>query len=138
MTSRVISVLALTAAVLAVAACGGSDDQNGRVTLNWWAYNEPSGSFKKAADRCSQQSGGKYTIKFNALGNDPNTQRQSLVRRLAAGDSSIDLMSMDVIWTAEFAEAGWIKPFPKAEADEIANGTLAGPLKTATYKGHLY
>src|SRR4051795_2500362 len=138
MTSRVISVLALTATVLAMAACGGSSDQNGRVTLNWWAYNEPSGSFKKAADRCSQQSGGRYTIKFNALGNDPDTQRQSLVRRLAAQDSSIDLMSMDVIWTAEFAEAEWIKPIPEPYKSQISQGTLKGPLATATYKGQLY
>lgn len=138
MSSRVISVLALAATTIAVAACGGSSDQNGRVTLNWWAYNEPSGSFKKAADRCSQQSGGRYVIKFNALGNDPDTQRQSLVRRLAAKDSSIDIMSMDVIWTAEFAEAKWIKPWPAQYADKVRQGTLKGPLRTATYQGRLY
>jgi multiple sugar transport system substrate-binding protein len=138
MSSRVISALALAAALLAVSACGGSDSQNGRVTLNWWAYNEPSGSFKAAADRCSQQSNGAYSIKFNALGNDPDTQRQSLVRRLAAKDSSIDLMSMDVIWTAEFAEANWIKPWPEQYAAKIRAGTLKGPLLTATYKGKLY
>jgi len=28
------------------------------------------------------------------------------VRRLAIEDSSIDIMSMDVVWTSEFAEAG--------------------------------
>jgi multiple sugar transport system substrate-binding protein len=137
MSSRVISAVALMFAVFVAAACGGGN-KSGAVTLNFWSYNEPGGTFKDAADYCTKQSGGRYTIKFNALGNDPNTQRQSLVRRLAAGDSSIDLMSMDVIWTAEFAEAGWIKPFPKAEAAEIAKGTLQGPLRTATYKGRLY
>jgi multiple sugar transport system substrate-binding protein len=45
---------------------------------------------------------------------------------------------MDVVWTAEFAEAGWIKPWPAAEAAKIKQGTLAGPLKTATYKGQLW
>src|SRR3954453_16536588 len=138
MSSRVISVLALVATCFAMAACGGSDDQNGRVTLNWWAYNEPSGSFKKAADRCTQQSHGRYIIKFNALGNDPDTQRQSLVRRLAADDPSIDLMSMDGIWTAEFPEAKWIKPWPEQYAAKVREGTLKGPLLTATYQGKLY
>ncbi len=33
------------------------------------------------------------------------------MRRLAAKDSSIDLIGMDVIWTGEFAQAGWITPF---------------------------
>jgi multiple sugar transport system substrate-binding protein len=96
---------ALTLTLLA--GCGGGGGGQG-VHLNFWAYNEPGGTFSGAAQRCTQQSDGRYTIQFHPLGNDPDTQRQQLVRRLAAKDSSIDIMSMDVIWTAEFAEAGWI------------------------------
>lgn len=91
----------LTACV--VVGCGSTSSGGGKVTLNWWAYNEPSGSFTKAAKRCNKLANGRYIIKFNALGKDADTQRQQLVRRLAAKDSSIDLMSMDVVWTAEFA-----------------------------------
>lgn len=138
MSSRVISVLALAAAVFAVAACGGSSNKSGAVTLNWWAGNQPGGSFQKAAAYCSQHSNGEYDIKVNLLGTDADSQRQSLVRRLAAGDSSIDLMAMDVVWTAEFAEAKWILPFPAAQAAQLKQDRLAGPLKTATYKNTLY
>jgi multiple sugar transport system substrate-binding protein len=131
--------LVLAVAALALASCGGSSSsKGGGVTLNWWAYNEPSGSFREAADRCTKDSGGAYKIAFNALGNDADTQRQSLVRRLAAKDSSIDLMSMDVVWTGEFAEAGWIRPWPASFAKRVRKGTLAGPLATATYQGKLY
>jgi len=121
---------------LFLAGCGGSS--SGTPTLNFWAYNEPSGSFMRAAERCTNASNGAYKIAFNALGNDPNSQRQSLVRRLAAEDSAIDIMSMDVIWTAEFAEANWIKPWPEDKAREISQGTLEGPLDTATYRDRLY
>jgi multiple sugar transport system substrate-binding protein len=123
---------------LALASCGGSGSKNGRATLNLWVFNEPSGSFTDAAKRCSDASGGKYEIKFNALSNDADQQRQALVRRLAAKDSSIDIAGMDVVWTAEFAEAGWIKPWPAAAAEKIKQGTLAGPLQTATYRGRLW
>jgi multiple sugar transport system substrate-binding protein len=133
-----LSVAALVGCALLAGACGSGDGGGQGATLNWWAYNEPSGSFRQAADRCTKESGGRYRIVFNALGNDANTQRQSLVRRLAAEDSSIDLMSMDVIWTAEFAEAGWIKSWPEQFASEVRQGTLKGPLETATYKGRLY
>jgi multiple sugar transport system substrate-binding protein len=119
-----------------IAGCGGGS--SGTVKLNFWAYNEPGGTFRAAAVRCSQQSGGRYQIAFNALGNNADSQRQSLVRRLAAKDSSIDIMSMDVVWTAEFAQAGWILPWPKRAADEVSRGTLQGPLDTATYQGKLY
>lgn len=138
MSSRVTAVLALVAASLVVAACGGGSSSSGTVTLNWWAGNQPGGSFQKAAEYCSQHSDGEYTIKVNLLGTDADSQRQSLVRRLAAGDSSIDLMAMDVVWTAEFAEANWILPFPSDKVAELRKDRLAGPLKTATYQGKLY
>jgi peptide/nickel transport system substrate-binding protein len=38
-------------------------------------------------------------------------QREQLVRRSAAKDSSLDLLGLDVVWEAEFAEAGWIQPW---------------------------
>jgi multiple sugar transport system substrate-binding protein len=134
----VLCACAAACAVLALASCGGSASAGAPATLNLWVFQEPSGSFTDAAKRCSQQSGGRYRIVFNALSNDSDQQRESLVRRLAAKDSSIDIAGLDVVWTAEFAGAGWIKPWPAQQAAAIAEGTLAGPLKTATYKGRLW
>jgi trehalose/maltose transport system substrate-binding protein len=125
------------AAALLLAACGGGSS-SGPANINVWVFNEPSGSFKDAAKRCTDSSGGKYKISLNALSNQADAQRQSLVRRLAAKDSSIDIAGMDVVWTAEFAAAGWIKEWPTALADQVKQGTLPGPLATATYQGKLY
>jgi multiple sugar transport system substrate-binding protein len=47
-------------------------------------------------------------------------------------------MSMDVIWTAEFAEAGWVKAWPEDKAEQVREGTLQGPIDTATYEDKLY
>jgi trehalose/maltose transport system substrate-binding protein len=135
MRALVASALCLAAVVLA--ACGGGSS-GGPATINLWVFQEPSGSFTDAAKRCSDASGGRYKIKFNALSNDADQQRQALVRRLAAKDSSIDIAGMDVVWTAEFAGAGWIKPWPAAAAAQVRKGTLPGPLKTATYQGRLW
>jgi multiple sugar transport system substrate-binding protein len=130
--------LAGLASLVLGAGCGGGGGSGGTAKLNLWVFNEPSGAFKDAAKRCSTGSHGRYKIVLNALSNDADQQRQSLVRRLAAKDSSIDLAGMDVVWTAEFAEAKWIKPWPARFARQIQQGTLAGPLKTATYKGRLW
>jgi multiple sugar transport system substrate-binding protein len=132
----VIGVL-LAAAALGLAACGGSSS-SGPPNINVWVFNEPSGSFKDAAKRCTDQAKGQYKITLNALSNQADQQRQSLVRRLAAKDSSIDIAGMDVVWTAEFAAAGWIKQWPTALAAQVKQGTLPGPLTTATYQGKLY
>ena len=51
-------------------------------------------------------------------------------------------MALDVVWTAEFAEAGWALPLSddpsgQAEADATGN-TLPGPLETAEWQDKLY
>src|SRR4051794_9126503 len=132
-----VFALAALVTLIAVAGCGGGGS-GGRATINLWVFNEPSGSFTDAANRCSDASNGRYTITYNKLSNDADQQRQSLVRRLAAKDSSIDLAGMDVVWTAEFAAANWILPWPQKFAREVSQGTLPGPLKTATYKGRVW
>jgi multiple sugar transport system substrate-binding protein len=123
-----------------VSGCGGGGTSSaaGRASLNWYVFPEHSGAFDQAASDCSQASGGRYTISIQTLPSDADSQRQQLVRRLAAKDSSIDIIGMDVVWTAEFAEAGWLRPWTGAPAQEVTAGTLAVPIQTATYKGRLY
>src|SRR3954449_6269807 len=132
-----VAALTLALAALTASGCGGSSSK-GVATLNWYVFNEPSGSFATAAKKCSQQSGGKYKIALQPLPTDADQQRENIVRRLAAKDSSVDIIGMDVIWTAEFAEAGWIKPWSAADAKKVTEGDLPGPLETAKYKGKLY
>jgi multiple sugar transport system substrate-binding protein len=129
---------AVAAALVALAVVGCGSSGKGPVALNWYVFPEPSGSFAAAAAGCSKDSGGKYTININFLSNASDQQRQTLVQRLAAGDPSIDILAMDVDWTAEFASAGWIRPWTGANAAAASAGVLPGPLKTATYNGRLW
>jgi multiple sugar transport system substrate-binding protein len=108
------------------------------VTLNWYVFPEPSGSFQAAATECSANSHGAYNIKINFLSTASDQQRVSLVRRLAASDSSIDILAMDVDWTAEFATAKWLKPVPASVAAQIKSTDLPGPVQTATWKNQLW
>jgi multiple sugar transport system substrate-binding protein len=128
--------LAAAAVALALAACGSSS--KGPVTLNWYVFPEPSGSFAKAAADCSANSHGSYRLILNSLSTASDQQRISLVRRLAAGDPGIDILAMDVDWTAEFAGAKWIRPWTGADKAAVTNGVLPGPVQTATWKGKLY
>jgi multiple sugar transport system substrate-binding protein len=136
--SSCLAALAPLAALLLLAGCGSSGSGKGPATLNWYVFKDKSGAYNAIAQRCSQQSRGRYKIAVQLLPADADGQRQQLVRRLAAKDSSIDLMGMDVVWTGEFAEAKWIKPFSPAARAQISQGLLPAPLATATYKGRLY
>ena len=91
-----------------------------------------------AAERCSEASDGRYRIELVTLPTNADEQREQLVRRLAAEDSDIDLISMDVIWTAEFAEAGWILPVPGRGGAAGDRGPARAGGQSATYEDRLY
>jgi multiple sugar transport system substrate-binding protein len=133
---RMRALGALVGAALLAAGCGSSG--KGPVTINWYVFPEPSGSFAAAAAACSNASGGQYRIAINFLSTASDQQRVSLVRRLAANDPSIDILAMDVDWTAEFATAKWIRPVPASLAAQIQSVDLPGPVKTATALGKIY
>src|SRR5438552_2066694 len=129
----------LVAFALVAAACASSSSgSGGTVTLNWYAAPEPSGSWAKAAADCTQASNGEYRIVIRGLPNSADGQRQQMVRRLAAGDSSLDILGLDVTWTPEFAEAGWLAPWPASDRAKVEAGTLRPMIETATWNGKLY
>ena len=79
-----------------------------------WYINPDNGGQATFAEECSEASGGAYTIDTQILPNEADAQREQLVRRLAAGDESVDLMSLDPPFVAEFANAGYLKPVTDA------------------------
>src|SRR5215468_4694393 len=131
-------VVGLALASTALAACGTSSAGTGPVTINYYVFDDVSGTFATAVTNCSKQSDGKYTITYNKLPKSADDQRLQLARRLAAADSSMDILGLDVTWEAEFAEAGWILPWTGTFKEQAEAGTLKVPLQTATWKGKLY
>ncbi len=105
--------------------------------LHWYVFNEPSGAFVRAARECSAGSNGDYRIETVPLPAEADQQRAQLVRRLAAGDDDIDLMGMDVIWTAEFAAAGWLLPWTGRHAAAVT-GRLEATRRSASWNGRLW
>jgi trehalose/maltose transport system substrate-binding protein len=70
------------------------------------------------------------------LPDDADDQLAQLVANLQAKSSLYDVMSLDVIWTAEFAANGWIVP---VNPDSFRlSGMLAPAVATARYLGRLY
>ena len=139
-TKRGIAVqVVLVIALITVGLCTvGTSAAAGPVSLHWYTAPQNGGSFQKAAAECTSASNGKYRLTIEPLPSDASQQRERLVRRLAADDSDIDLISMDVNWTAEFAEAGWVVPWPKNQAEQASEGVIPAVLKTGRYQGRMY
>ncbi len=122
-----------------VSGCGTGD--NGRV-ISFYTPAGGAAAFSAIAQRCSGRLGGGWRIQQFSLPRSSDDQRLLLARRLSANDATVDVMALDVIWTAEFAEAGWALPLSddpagRAELDATTD-TLPGPLATATWKRRAY
>src|SRR3954469_8401110 len=118
-----------------LAACGGGGS-GGTPTLTWY-INPDSGGQDKIAASCSDASNGAYTIETSVLPRNSDAQREQLVRRLAAGDDSIDLMSLDVVFAPELAQAGFLAPVPDDVESEVSEGVVPGALQSATWNDKL-
>ncbi|MFD3810810.1 ABC transporter substrate-binding protein [Rhodococcus sp. NPDC058639] len=116
-------------------ACGSSS--NG-IVLSFYTAADGAEQYAQAAAVCTEQAQGRYTVEQRTLPKNADDQRLQLARRLTGGDSSLDLMTLDVVWTAEFAEAGWAVPLPPEIAADVTEGTLRGPLESATWQDVLY
>lgn len=122
-----VSAAVVAAAVLA--ACGGD---SGKPTLNWYINPDGQDTLNALADECSTD---QYDIAIQLLPASATDQRTQLARRLAAKDSSTNLMSLDPVFVPEFANAGWLAPFEGEQADAVLDDdVLAGAGETVMWE----
>ncbi|PXX08144.1 ABC transporter substrate-binding protein [Mycolicibacterium moriokaense] len=133
------AALAVLTTASTLTACGSG---GGGIVINYYTPANEMATFTAVAKRCNEELGGRFSIQQVSLPKGADDQRLQLARRLTGNDKTLDVMALDVVWTAEFAEAGWALPLSddpsgKAEADATSN-TLPGPLETAKWQGKLY
>lgn len=127
-----VATLALAGSLLT--ACGGD---SGTPTLNWYVNPDGVDTFRTYAEKCSTD---QYDIAVQQLPSSATDQRTQLARRLAAQDSSTDLMNLDPVFVAEFANAGWLEKVPDDLAGDITDGGdyLEGAADTVTWNDGVY
>lgn len=127
---------------LTLASLTGCARSNDQIVIRFYTPASEAATFSAAAQRCNRELGGRFTILQVSLPKRADEQRLQLARRLTGNDRTLDLMGMDVVWTAEFAEAGWALPLsddPAGVTEAAAQrDALAGPLESARWKGKLY
>jgi trehalose/maltose transport system substrate-binding protein len=139
--ARRLGAVALTVltAASAVSACGLGGNER---VISFYTPASDGATFTAVAKRCTDQLGRRFTIQHFSLPRAAADQRLQLARRLTGNDRTLDVMALDVIWTAEFAEAGWALPLSddpagRAETDATTD-TLPGPLATAAWQHKFY
>src|SRR6478609_6205139 len=77
----------------------------------------------------------KVTLKQQSA--EADQQLSDLQQHFQAKDSGYDVVTVDVVWTAEFAAQGWLMPLTGANALPTSS-LLPATVKAATYNNTLY
>ncbi|WP_312718537.1 extracellular solute-binding protein [Mobilicoccus sp.] len=140
--TRSVAVLAVicVAATGALSACGGQDTSEDSSTLTWYINPDSGGNDPNKTGQahlakvCTDAAQGKYRITTQVLPNSASDQRQQLLRRLAAGDQGVDIMSMDPVFVAEFAEAGFLTEVPQDKQAALTEDAVKPIVESAKWK----
>jgi multiple sugar transport system substrate-binding protein len=140
----------LTAGLVAgmVAGCGGEPKKetpapaatpaasDAPVTITFARGKDSTGATQALID-AFQAKNKNITVKFEELPGNAGQQRDKYVTGLTAGALPIDVLALDVTWTAEFAASDWILPLDDMFAKQ-KDQFLPGPLAAVTYNGKIY
>ncbi|HYH31410.1 MAG TPA: ABC transporter substrate-binding protein [Pseudonocardia sp.] len=133
--------VALSAAIVMIAAMlpgvfGASDDlEDGPIVILTGRDDSNGGQRQQLVNQWNQLHP-ESPARIVELPPLADAQRSEMLARAQAGRGEIDVFNLDVTWTAEFADAGYIRSLD--ETRFATSGFLAGPLATCRYEGRLW
>jgi multiple sugar transport system substrate-binding protein len=142
-----MTVLAAVAAVVLLAGCGGDGEDSGgggaddatataRGPITYVQGKDNTNTIRPLLDRWNKDHPDEK-VTFKEQSDEADAQHDDLVQHFQAKDVEYDVVSVDVIWTAEFAAKGWLHPLKDSAALDTA-ALLPATVKTATYNNTLY
>ncbi|POX48849.1 ABC transporter substrate-binding protein [Streptomyces sp. Ru72] len=148
-TTRALQCSAtLVAAGLLLTACGssggsggssGQDAQSmsfkGRGPITYVAGKDTTGTIQTIIDRWNKLHP-KEKVTFIQLPTDADSQRQQMIQNAETKSDAYTVLSLDVVWTSEFAAHQWIDRLPDTQFP--LQNMLKPVVETAKYRGGLY
>jgi multiple sugar transport system substrate-binding protein len=147
---RVIIAAASLSALFVAAACGGGGgggaapegggtsaaaaDYTKQGDIEYWQGKDTSGNMPKLIKAFNDSHpNGKVT--FHELPDNADQQRQQMIQNAQIKNPKMAVVSVDVVWTAEFAAKGYIEALPP---DTSTEGLVKPAVDAATYFNKLY
>lgn len=157
---KVSAVLMALTMTLSLAACGGTQKATptpepkkteepkkadptkapGPIELVYGRGVDNTPANSKMVEAFNKKFDGKIKVKFVEMPNESDKQHNQYVTSFSAGGSEYDVVDIDVIWPAEFAQAGYALALDKFVEKDKINMTdyMTGPVAAATFKGKLW
>jgi multiple sugar transport system substrate-binding protein len=141
-----MATLAAVAAVVLLAGCGGGGGSSsgsgsdkgltGRGPITYVAGKDNNNVVRPTIQKWNAAHPNEK-VTFKEQTDQADQQHDDLVQHFQSKDENYDVVSVDVIWTAEFAAKGWLQPLK----DQLAIDTskmLPATVKTGTYNNTLF
>jgi multiple sugar transport system substrate-binding protein len=137
MSARILAALATAAMLMAVIPV----QAQGPVTITWstLATGGPAVSdvYRALVAEFERQNPG-IKVELQVLPGTSGEQYNRYVTLFAAKDSSVDVISIDVIWPAPMVAAGWLAPLDRWFASAAREAFLPGAIRANTIGGKIY
>ncbi len=127
--------LAVLAALIVAAGCRGRSAPDAPLVLRVQPLGGDPAPLRELVASFERESG--FRVDVQTIPNASDLAHQLLVTALGAGSSDVDAFVLDVVWTAEFARAGWLADLSAdVPPERLRSEFLAGPAQAATPDGH--
>jgi multiple sugar transport system substrate-binding protein len=137
----VVLILALTgcASETTTKSKGEKSKKEETKEITFTIFNDGVGVDQKLVDEFNK-SHDKIHVTYRPIAGTELQDR--LITWMAAKDKSLDVVGLDVVWTNQFAKAGWIVPIEDYISDdfkkEIKDNFIQAPVKAQTIDKKLY
>ncbi|MGI5377329.1 ABC transporter substrate-binding protein [Streptomyces sp. CA-251387] len=135
----------LAVGALLLTGCGSSDEGaagqagpgtfEGRGPITYVAGKDTTGSVQPMLDRWNKLHP-KEKVTFIQLPTDADAQRQQMIQNAETKSDAYTVLSLDVVWTSEFAAHQWIDKLPEQRFP--LDKMLKPVVETAKYRDGLY
>ncbi|MGI8876022.1 MAG: ABC transporter substrate-binding protein [Egibacteraceae bacterium] len=137
----------LAVLMLLAAACAGSTPDDGQAGgdggdgeggegITWAIARNDEPTHQAVADLWNEANPDS-PVTLELLPPEADGQREQMFLELNAQGDAFDVLALDVIWTGEFAEAGYLENLEDLRG-EVEGASLDGPLESAGYAGELW
>ncbi|MEV6314545.1 ABC transporter substrate-binding protein [Streptomyces sp. NPDC051776] len=139
-SARAAAVTTVFCATLAL-GCGSDDDEStnsasftGRGPIVLAMGKDNSGVVSEILDQWNRKHP-EERVRGIELSDSPDEQRRRMIQdaRLESGEFTV--LSLDVVWTSEFAANRWVSPLPRDRVN--TSGMLRPTVEGASYRGSL-
>ncbi|TCC27699.1 ABC transporter substrate-binding protein [Kribbella speibonae] len=145
---RTAFVAVASSFALLATACGSGDDGSsggggsaapaleGRGPITLASGKDTSGNLQNQLNAWNA-SHPTEKVELKELPEDANAQRQQMIQNAQAQSDAFSVLSMDVVWTSEFAANQWVTQIPEDKVPDLGK-LIPATVETAKYRDKLY